>query len=299
MKTIHSITILAIFFLFNIIFVSCKKDGIDSKIDLPEQKEEPAPNDPLASRATYSSRTVNWENRTNQTAYTRAQAEADFGNVSSWIDSRAYISNGNGGGKASRVTLLPNQLSGAGGLITDIDITDGAAYELDYDVKFHSAFNWGRGGKVGFGFRVGDGNTGGDPGTDGNGGSLRLMWYSPNSNPARVYFQPYVYYRDQPGQFGNSFGKSYPSSGALVKGNWYHVHMYIKSNTGSSTNGHVQIIINGTTVLDQAIRWTTNDSKRLIRQMSFHTFRGGSTSDWQVSSQDYIYYDNLVVNRIN
>jgi hypothetical protein len=299
MKRFSSITILAILLMINIGFSSCTKGSIESKIDLPAKEEPSVAADPLASRATYSYRAVNWENRTNQTTYTRAQAEADFGNVSSWIDSRAYISNGNGGGKSSRVTLLPNQLSGAGGLITDIDLSDGAAYELDYDVKFHSEFNWGRGGKVGFGFRIGDGNTGGDPAWDGNGGSLRLMWYSPNSNPGRVYFQPYLYYRDQPGQYGDSFGKSYPSSGALVKGNWYHVHMYIKSNTGSSTNGRAQIIINGTTVLDQAIRWTTNDSKRLIREMSFHTFRGGSTADWQVSSQDYIYYDNLVVSKIN
>ena len=299
MKRFFSITILAITLLTNLVFSSCKKEGIDSSIAVPGEKEEPAAGNSLTSRAIYSSRTVNWENRTNQTTYTASQAEADFGNVSSWIDSRAYISNGNGGGQSARVTLLPNQLSGAGGLITDIDVSDGAAYELDFDVKFHSQFNWGRGGKVGFGFRVGDGNTGGDPGWDGNGGSLRLMWYSPNSNPARVYFQPYVYYRDQPGQYGDSFGRSYPSSGALVKGNWYHVHMYIKSNTGTSTNGRAQIIINGTTVLDQAIRWTTNDSKRLIRNMSFHTFRGGSTADWQVSTQDYIYYDNLVVNKIN
>lgn len=249
------------------------------------------------ARAIYSTRTVNWENRTNQTTYTRAQAEEDLGNVSSWIDSRAFISNGNGGGKSARVTLLPNALSGAGGLITDVDVSDGSAYELDFDVKFHSQFNWGKGGKVGFGFRVGDGNTGGDPGTDGNGGSLRLMWYTTSAN--RTFFQPYVYYRDQPGQYGDTFGKSYPSSGSLVKGAWYHVHMYIKSNTGSSTNGRVQIIINGTTVLDQNIRWTTNDAKRLIRQVSFHTFRGGSTSDWQVSSTDYIYYDNLVINKIS
>lgn len=299
MKKTFSITILAIVILLNVVFTSCRKEGAESFISEPVKEETPATPDPLTSRAIYSTRSVNWENRTNQTTYTRAQAEEDFGNVSSWIDSRAFISNGNGGGKSSRVTLLPNALSGAGGLITDIDVSDGSAYELDYDVKFHSQFNWGRGGKVGFGFRVGDGNTGGDPGTDGNGGSLRLMWYSPNSNPGRVYFQPYVYYRDQPGQFGDSFGRSYPSSGALVKGAWYHVHMYIKSNTGSSTNGRVQIIINGTTVLDQNIRWTTNDAKRLIRQVSFHTFRGGSTADWQVSSTDYIYYDNLVINKIS
>jgi hypothetical protein len=282
--------------------VSCHKSN-ETKPNLTVKeetvKEESIVNPVINARAIYSDRSVNWENRTNQTTYTFSQAETDFGNVSGWNDSRAFISNGNGGGLSCRITLLPNALSGNGGVIANTDISDGEAYEMDYDVKFHSQFNWSRGGKVGFGFRVGEGNTGGDPGWDGNGGSLRLMWYSPGSNPARVYFQPYVYYKDQPGEFGNSFGKTYPTSGALVKGQWYHVHMYIKSNTGSNTNGRVQIIINGTTVLDQAIRWTTNDNQRLIKNLSFHTFRGGSTSDWEAGSTDYIYYDNLVINKIN
>jgi len=287
-----------------LIFTSCQKDKT-AAIQKPETEDGTLidlgndDNPGLAARAIYSDRTINWENRTNMTTYTATQAEEDFGNVSGWNSSRAYISNGNGGGKSARVTLLPNALSGAGGMISNTDISDGQAYEMDYDVKFHSQFNWGRGGKVGFGFSVGEGNTGGDPGWDGNGGSLRLMWYSPNSNPGRVYFQPYLYYKDQPGQYGNSFGKSYPSSGALVKGQWYHVHLYIKSNTGSSTNGHVQIVINGTVILDQDIRWTTNDNQRLIKNLTFHTFRGGSQAEWMVNTTDYIYYDNLVINKIN
>lgn len=241
---------------------------------------------------------LNWNSRTNGSTYTNSQASSDFGNVSGWQDSRAYITNGKDG-NGSRVTLLPNALSSAGGMVANVDISDGAAYEMDFDVKFHSEFNWRRGGKVGFGFKVGDGNTGGDPGWDGNGGSLRMMWYSPNSDPNRVFFQPYVYHKDQVGQYGDTYTQRYPSSGALQKGVWYHVHMYIKSNTGSSTNGRAQILINGTPILDTSIRWTTNDSKRLIKDLTFHTFRGGSDDPWKSSTTDYIYYDNLVVNKIN
>lgn len=234
---------------------------------------------------------ANWNNYPNGT-YTSGNAAADFGNVSGWVDSRAYISSGN-----LRVTLLPNALSGAGGLIGNIDVSDGSAYELDFDVRFHSQFDFSRGGKIGFGFLVGEGNTGGDPGHDGNGGSLRLMWYT--TDAGRTFFQPYVYHRDQAGQFGDTWGRSYPSSGSLVKGQTYHVHMYIKSNTGSSTNGRVQILINGTSLVDQNIRWTTNDAQRLIKRVSFHTFRGGSQSYWESSTVGYIYYDNLSVNKIS
>jgi hypothetical protein len=275
--------------------LACTKD-VKKEADLPSELENPTTSG-VYDMAVYADRSINFENRTNQTTYTSSQAASDFGNMSGWVDSRAYISNGNGGGLSARVTLLPNALSGAGGLIGNVDISDGSEYEMDFDVKFHSQFNWGKGGKVGFGFRIGEGNTGGDPGTDGNGGSLRLMWYQ--TSAGRVFFQPYIYYKDQPGQYGDTFGKSYPSSGSLVKGNWYHVHIWCKSNTGSSTNGRAQIIINGTTVLDQTLRWTTNDAQRLIKNLSFHTFRGGSTSDWEVGTTDYIYYDNVVINKIN
>jgi hypothetical protein len=95
--------------------------------------------------------------------------------------------------------------------------------------------------------------------------------------------------------------------------------MYVKSNTGNNANGHVQIKINGETVIDQSIRWTTNDSKRLISNLSFHryislnisfpseiiclflfySFRGGSTDQWMSGTDGYIYYDNLFVRQIS
>jgi hypothetical protein len=270
-----------------LLMTGCKKATTESN----DQQQETTTDATAHTEAILSTFSVNWNNYADG-VYTSSQAAADFGNISGWNDSRTWISGG-----TSRIKLLANALSGAGGVISNIDISDGSAYELDYDVRFHSQFDFSRGGKIGFGFLVGDGNTGGDPGWDGNGGSLRLMWYT--TDAGRTFFQPYVYYKDQPGQYGNSFGKSYPSSGSLSKGQWYHVHMYIKSNTGSNTDGRVQILINGTSVLDQAIRWTTNDAKRLIRNLSFHTFRGGSQTYWQSSTDGYIYYDNLSVHKIS
>lgn len=238
-----------------------------------------------------SSWSINWNNYADGT-YTSTAAAADFGNITGWVDNRCWISNG-----SCRIKLLANALSGAGGVIGNVDISDGTAYEVDYDIRFHSQFEWSRGGKLGFGFSIGDGNTGGDPGWDGNGGSARLMWYQ--TDAGRVFFQPYLYFKDQSGTYGETFGKSYPSSGSLNKGQWYHVHLYVKSNTGSNTDGHVQYVIDNTIVLDRDIRWTTNDSKRLIKGLTFHTFRGGSEDYWEASADGYIYYDNLVVHKIS
>jgi hypothetical protein len=288
----------------SIMLGSCQKEA-GTKIEAPAATNEQSAQNKLTIAAVNSTWTVDWNSKANGATYTSSQANADFGNVSGWNDSRAYTTNGKDGTVGSRVTLLPGQLSGAGGLVANSVIQAGAAYEMDYDVKFHSQFNWSRGGKVGFGFGIGEHNTGGDAAWDGNGGTLRLMWYSPDSNPGRVYFQPYLYYKDMNGgpssgnNFGDTFGKTYPTTGALVKGQWYHVHLYIKSNTGSNTDGHVQIVIDGNIILDQNIRWTTNDSKRMIDQLTFHTFRGGSQSYWTANTTDYIYYDNLKVHRIN
>jgi hypothetical protein len=270
---------------------SCKKEVAHQAAD--DQDNEKSKTEVSAVNASLN---LNWENRTNGSTYTNSQAAADFGNVSGWQESRAFITNGKNA-NGLRITLLPNALSSAGGMVGNVNITQGSAYEIDYDVKFHSNFNFSRGGKIGFGLAIGEGNTGGDPGWDGNGGTLRLMWYSPNAD--RVFFQPYVYHKDQPTKFGDTYTSRFPASGSLQKGVWYHVHMYVKSNTGSNTNGRAQIIINGTTILDNDIRWTTNDSQRLINKLTFHTFRGGSQEEWKANTTDYIYYDNLVVNKIN
>lgn len=260
---------------------SCDNDM--KTLSVSEQSTKP--------RAIYSTRTVNWDNRSDGT-YTQAEAVTDFGNVTGWNEDRAYNSNG-----TARVKLEPNLLSNEGGMISNIDISDGSEYELQYDVKFHSQFEWSRGGKVGFGFKIGDGNTGCDKADDGNGGSARIMWYTDNNGVTR--FKPYIYYKDMPGTCGYDFGKTYPSSGSIQKGTWYTIKIYVKSNTGTSTNGRLKITIEGTTILDTAIRWTTNDTKRLINKMAFTSFRGGSDSYWASSTVGYIYYDNLSWTKIN
>lgn len=245
-----------------------------------------------SSRAVYSSRSINWDNRSDGT-YTESEAISDFGNIGGWNESRIINSSG-----TTRVKLEKDLLSNEGGVIARIDITDGSEYELQYDVKYHSQFDWSRGGKVGFGFKIGEGNSGCDKADDGNGGSARLMWYTDNNGVTK--FKPYIYYKDMPDQCGHDFGESYPASGSIQRGTWYTVNLRVKSNTGSNYNGRLKITIDGTTVIDKTnIRWTTNDAKRLINEIPFTSFRGGSTSNWTSSTDGLIYYDNLSWTKIN
>ncbi|RPD41960.1 polysaccharide lyase [Chitinophaga barathri] len=275
---------------FALFITSCSKPTVEEQ-DQPVSLDNETSATDVGIMAINASFSENWNSYANGSQYTQSQAAADFGNISGWNAGRSMISNGN-----LRITLEPNALSGAGGVVSNIDVSDGSEYQVSFTIRFHSAFDWSRGGKLGFGLFIGDGNAGGDPAWDGNGGSFRLMWYN---NNGRIYFHPYVYHRDQAGQYGDNFGVSYPSSGSLVKGQTYSVTLYAKSNTGSSTNGRARMIINGTTVLDRAMRWTTNDAKRLIRNVSFHTFRGGSQSYWMSPTVGYVYYDDLVVTKIN
>lgn len=228
-----------------------------------------------------------WKNRPNG-PYTLAQAVEDFKNsISGWDVSRMHIAHG-----TLRTTLLKNTVGPAGGLVSWINVEDSDEYELSFDMKFDENFDFSQGGKVGFGFLIGNGNTGGISGANGNGGSVRLMWYKNNAT-SPVILRPYVYHKDQPGQHGDDFGKVYPSSGSLQKNTWYRVKMYVKSNTGNNTDGHVRIVVNDTTVLDKAIRFTTNDAKRLINRVTLETFRGGADASWQSSTDGYIYFDNV------
>lgn len=222
--------------------------------------------------------------------YSRSEAAEDFGNVSGMNEARSMISGGR-----FRATLEPGLLSGAGGNLWSVDVTDGTEYEMRYTINFHSQFDWSRGGKVGWGFSVGDGASGCVK-ANGNGGSLRLMWYTNDSG--RTYFQPYLYHAGMPSNCGDTFGKTYPSSGSIQRQTNYAVTMRIKSNTGTSPNGRAVVMINGTTVLDTPVQWTSNDVKRQIRNVWSHSFRGGSQDYWTSDTVGYIYYDDFSIRRI-
>ena len=69
--------------------------------------------------------------------------------------------------------------------------------------------------------------------------------------------------------------------------------IYVKSNTGSNRNGSLRVSIEGQDICQKEMRWTTDDSKRLITRMEFATFRGGATPDYMSAKDGYIYYDKL------
>jgi hypothetical protein len=234
---------------------------------------------------------LNW-NKTKSGSYPYQNAVKDFGSIIDWPTGRTDIIDG-----TFRVTLLPNLLSGYGGLVAKTLIEEGTIYELTYDLKFDKDFDFGKGGKVGFGLRVGDGNTGCDKANDGNGGSARLMWYTSGGT---TKFKPYMYYYDMPENCGDNMVSNafYPEIGSIEKGKWYKIKIYVKSNNADQKDGKIEVSIDGNIVLDQPIRWTANNAKRFINKLSNDTFRGGSGDDWKTDNTGYIYLDNLKLKKI-
>ena len=78
--------------------------------------------------------------------YTQDEAVQDFGTIKKWDQTKANIATGKDGTNGFTVKLLPNKLS-SGGYGAEVDIEDGTEYEIEYDMKFHSQFNFSRGGK--------------------------------------------------------------------------------------------------------------------------------------------------------
>lgn len=266
-----------------LIFLGCKKSAensfvIDNDIKTPSNKDP-------------ETKTINF-NRADG-AYTKAQAESDFGGSILMTWQNIDISS-----NQARVRIPANSLSQ--GNIVNIDIPDGTEYELSFKVRFATNFDWSRGGKVGFGFHIGNGYTGCNKADNGLGGTARLMWYNATGSKTNYvttgsYFRPYVYYKDMPEDCGNSFGKQ---SKQINTDTWYTVKIKVKSNTGSNTDGLVSYEIDGVNLLNQVLRWTTNADYRKVKYITFHTFRGGSQEYWQATTDGYIYYDDLVFKRI-
>ncbi len=234
---------------------------------------------------------VDWNNWTNSVNYNVAMATADFGDINAFTQaeqSRTLISL-----SRLRVTLLKNVTNDAGGVITYSNIPDHSGYEINYKVKFHSAFDFKKAAVIGWGLGIGDGA---DGVADGEGGSFRIM-YDKDAN-GNFYFKPVVYYADQPGSLGDDFGKRYPAVGSSLVGSvYYDVKMVFKANTKMNTNGRAELYINNVQVLNIPIRWTKDHTKRKANKLLFENYRTGTGS---ASTQDAnIWYDDFTLANFN
>jgi hypothetical protein len=235
--------------------------------------------------------------------YSQTMAETNFGSLVTdkvWKLNQTYITS-----NTLKITIPAGDVNQ--GFYSAFNIAEGTSYEVVFDVKFASGFDFKEGGKLGFGFGTGDVVTGGNIPT-GNGGSVRMMWARSATN--KVIFKPYLYYTNMkdaesyppaPYHYGTNVKNDayYPRDGtALVANTWYKIKIRVTSNDDTQYNGRIQIKVGSltsqTTILDTyGINWG-NSWKRKVFQLLFDTFRGGeNTTAWQSTNPSNIYYDNI------
>jgi hypothetical protein len=232
-------------------------------------------------------------------SYSSSDAAADFGVPvqGTWQSQNVSVYQ-----NSLRVRIPANSIAAASagsegsGNIVRFDVPDDTAYEISYRIKFDVDFLWSRGGKLGFGFLLGEGNTGCDKADDGNGGSVRIMWYNSKNDKTNTgtdapFIKPYIYYKDMPDNCGDDFNAK---SLTLQRNQWYNITIGVKSNTDANFNGTFYIKVDDAVMLQKDnIRFTTNTANRIIKSISFATFRGGSQDYWAATKDGFIYYDDV------
>jgi hypothetical protein len=159
-----------------------------------------------------------------------------------------------------------------------------------YRVRFGSSFDFVKGGKLP-GFAGGAANTGGDKPTGLDGFSARMMWRTAGS------VVQYMYYMDQPGNFGEDFIWDLGGSARTFQpGTWHLVEHRVKMNTPGSADGSVEGWFDGVKALERTgVRLRDSGATFGIEMLYFSTFFGGSDATWAPSKDEYIDYDDFVV----
>ncbi|KAI7893720.1 uncharacterized protein EV154DRAFT_536893 [Mucor mucedo] len=154
---------------------------------------------------------------------------------------------------------------------------------LSYDLAFDSSFDWVKGGKLPgiYGGSPGDGCSGGEKATGANCFSVRLMWRDSGAGEAYAYIPTSDKLCSSKQVTCNSdYGTSF-SRGVIrfSTAKWTHIDMYIKLNTGSNTNGILQVWQDGSLMINQQhLQFRSSDAVGMSSTMFSTFFGGGSTS---------------------
>ncbi|KAI8980891.1 hypothetical protein BDB01DRAFT_796002 [Pilobolus umbonatus] len=168
---------------------------------------------------------------------------------------------------------------------------------LSYDLAFDSTFDWVKGGKLPgiYGGSPGRGCSGGGKSTGDNCFSVRLMWRSDGAGEAYGYM-PVSQNQCKSKQIvcNNDYGISF-SRGVIqfTRSKWTRMEIYVKLNSGSDTNGILQVWQDGSLMINQQhIQYRSNDDIG-ISSIMFSTFFGGGSVDYASTVDTATYFKNI------
>ena len=251
--------------------------------------------EPISAPAKLSSNaiSVGFENHSSGTSYTNSAQSKDWDvDWSYQMDKYGTISNSESrsGDNSLQMMYPANAQSNAGAKWV---VPNQKEYYLSYWVKFDNDFDFDgdkySGGKLP-GLGSGDLASGGNKPTGTNGFTSRYMWRE--GGQATLY----LYHMDQPKTYGEDFllKDSNGSQKYFERGQWHNMVQRVKVNDGSSSNGEVDVWMDGEQVLDlDNLRFMTNGGG--IDTAYFSTFHGGNGSDWWPDKNDNAYFDDFVV----
>lgn len=247
--------------------------------------------------------TADFENYSDNHQYTRANLSSDGLNPASgkgFNDGRAFIDDdmprsSNGSTKALKISYPANNFGTNGtGVNAPLKFVERSQVFASYKMRFDENFDWGgtsEGGKLP-GLASGDNCSGCEVCTGFNGLSARLMWRSGGRGVL------YLYHMDKPGDCGHDIQLKNPdgSNFFFQRGVWYKISERVKINTGSSSNGEVEVWINDQqAVLKTGLKFVTNGAK--IDNFYFSTFHGGGSNSWAPSRNSFIWFDDVIIGR--
>lgn len=160
---------------------------------------------------------------------------------------------------------------------------------LRYYLRFDPGFDFVKGGKLP-GLAGGKGNTGGHKPNGLDGWSARIMW-----RPDGKIVQ-YVYYPDQPGEYGEDFVWDYGGCPRFFKsGKWHCVETFVQMNTPGKKDGIIRSWLDGDKALEiTGLRFRDIPDIK-IDKLEFETFFGGGDASWATPRDQYSMFDNVVI----
>lgn len=180
-------------------------------------------------------------------------------------------------------------------------IKPSSSFELSFQLRVPSDFDWVKGGKLGLGANINNG-TGGKTWAK-NDGSCRLMWRRNGQLVAYLYLcedqGSYVpenatcpLVKNQCQEFKDACGNKWPKAGLdvfrftkdklfLKRGTWNKITYGATMNTAPDRcDGKLWLEVNGERMETGGIRFTKNTQKNLFTQLQLPTWFGGGDSSW-------------------
>ncbi|WP_028774034.1 polysaccharide lyase [Shewanella waksmanii] len=156
---------------------------------------------------------------------------------------------------------------------------------LNYDVRFHSKFEFVRTGKL-HGLGGGSATTGCNAKTS-RGWSARVIWDV--NGVASIY----VYHQNRVSSCGDRWTAQ---DFRFEAGKTYRVSLYVSLNSAPNVaDGIIELYVDGVKIASANGVRLSGRSDVKIDKFLFHTFHGGSNSSYSPTKNVFTYFDNFLI----